>query len=68
MHPAETLMADRVVYFKAGKPHVAFVTCVHSAHCANLVYYCPVTHAWQEASNVTFGFAEGGDYFTNPEG
>lgn len=72
-HPAKTLMADPVVYYPApadseSKPHVAFVIRTHDddPHCACLVFYCPVTHAWKEAYNVKFGNAgSGAPYFVN---
>jgi hypothetical protein len=68
-HVAKTLPADRVLYYRKDNPdaHVAFVIKVHSDHCANLVFYCPQTHAWYEAASVTFGEKDG-DYFVNTEG
>ncbi len=68
-HPAKTLHGDRVIFFKAGNPtgHVAFVTFVHSDHCASLVCYCPVSHAWFEVTSIMFGKSDS-SYFVNPEG
>ncbi len=64
MHPDYTCVADRVVYAKHSKPHVAFVTAVNAddSHVADLVFYCTVDHAWKEAPGVRFGVD-----FTNPE-
>lgn len=70
-HPPETYICDRVLFYPKGdetKPHVAFVIEVYSEHCADLVYYCPVSHKWQEAKKVEFGKQEGADYFVNPKG
>jgi hypothetical protein len=53
-HPAKTCFADPVVFVKDGTDHVAFVMKTHDddPHMACLVYYCPVSHAWQEALDV----------------
>jgi hypothetical protein len=69
-HQDKTLLGDRVLYFRKGNPsgHVAFVYQVHSDHCASLVFYCPVTHSWKEATSITFGKNDTADYFVNPEG
>lgn len=72
-HPSKTLLADPVVYYKAGNPqgHVAFVIKTHDddPHMACLVFYCPVSHGWFEAYNVKFGppvtDESDRDYFVN---
>ncbi len=60
-HPAKTLMGESVVFTKNGKPHAAIVTHTHvdDPHKACLVYYCPVSHSWQEEVGATFGKGEG---------
>lgn len=54
-------MGSPVVLNKGGVPHAATVIKTHDDDpcMACLVYYCPVTHAWQEEMNATFGTGEG---------
>lgn len=67
-HPAKTCFADRVVYLKNGRQHVAFVIKTHDdPHMACLVFYCPDTHAWYEATDVKFSASPAEGCYSNPE-
>ena len=52
---------DKVYFNKDGMPHVAFIINHYddAPNKADLVYYCPVAHAWQETVGVTMGPADG---------
>ena len=59
-HPAKTLLGETVLLKKGGEDH-AIVIRTHDddPHKACLVYYCPVSHTWQEEIGATFGKGEG---------
>ena len=56
-----TWFGDKLYFNKDGMPHVAFIINHYddAPNKADLVYYCPVAHAWQEAVGVTMGPADG---------
>lgn len=57
-------MSKEVIFFKDTRWHIAFIIKNYAdSDNVDLVFYCPVTHLWQEAINVPFGARNNSPYY-----